>query len=150
MYFVLHLIWNILAYWSQSSIENVCCHFLLFVWWICMLVSDFKTSCMNTNSFISLCLSVWMVFFIPLSPHSLQNPVIFVFCFFHYSSCCFLPPAFISALASLYIFFSSSSNFFFLLLSHFPSSSFRPGSLSSLSFSSLTASVFSYRRSKIR
>lgn len=60
---------------------------------------------MNTNSFISLCLSVWMVFFIPLSPHSLQKPVIFVFCFFHYSSCCFLPPAFISALASLYFFF---------------------------------------------
>lgn len=69
-----------------------------------MLVSDFKTSCMNTNSFISVCLSVWMVFFIPLSPHSLQNPVIFVFCFFHHSSCCFLPPAFISALASLYFF----------------------------------------------
>lgn len=59
---------------------------------------------MNTNSFISLCLSVWMVFFIPLSPHSLQKPVIFVFCFF-----ITLPAVFslllLSRLWRLYIFF---------------------------------------------
>lgn len=53
-------------------------------------------SVLKTNSLTSLCLSVWMcLFFIPLSPHSLQNPVIFVFLlfFFHHSSCCFLPLA---------------------------------------------------------
>lgn len=61
-------------------------------------------SVLKTNSLISLCLSVWMcLFFIPLSPHSLQNPVIFGG-FFHHSSCCFSPSCFIFPLLSSFFF----------------------------------------------
>lgn len=59
---------------------------------------------MNTNSFISLCLSVWMVFFIPLSPHSLQKPVIFVFCFFSLLFLLFSPSCFYLG-SGVFIFF---------------------------------------------
>lgn len=93
---------------------------------------------LKTNSLISLCLSVWMcLFFIPLSPHSLHNPVIFVF---------FSPitlPAVFSLLLYLgsVVFIFSPLTFSLPLLCHFLSLSFRPASLPPLSFTSFTPSV---------
>ena len=64
-------------------------------------------SMQKTNSLSSLCLSVWMCLcLIPLSPHSLQNLVIFVgFSPPHHSSCGFSPSCFILALLSSFFFF---------------------------------------------
>lgn len=79
-----------------------------------------------------LCLSVWMcLFFIPLSPHSLQNPVIFVFfCFITLPAV--YPPLLYLGLV-VFVFFSLPT-FYCVIFSLYHSVLL----LSSFSFSSLT------------